>query len=183
MIYIINAISSRYRKITIICFLLIISLLISESAFSQNLADFGYNSLKIDEVKSAKGKRPFVIVLINSRDSDAPRYQGNAKNIYRNKFLRGRHSIQNFFRNASNNIFSWESKGVWGVYQAKKGRCFPSKGQVGVGRSMLRKEAVHALLSDPNFNPKAYDVNHDNKLSEKELGILVLYSCTRKKGA
>lgn len=96
-----------FSKTTVFFYLLILCLSPTVIANTFALESFGYKSLTINN-SHALGTRPLIMILINSNESDAPRFTNESVNFYRNKFFSNNNtSVLSYFSSESNSKFNW----------------------------------------------------------------------------
>ncbi len=136
---------------------------------------FGHGSMTISG-QPAMGDRPLAIVLVNSPEPNAPRFDASDRTRVFNQLYKGRHQVPDMFESMSNDRFSWKSSGVYGPVNATVGNCGgPDEETKRRGREQLREQGMKALLDIPGNN--RFDTDSNGTIDTSELAVFVIYSC------
>lgn len=142
------------------------------------LQDFGFGSMRV-RGKAALGERPVVIIMINSSEPDRPGHTAATALGLERKVFDVTGGAIGYFRHASERRFSWTNGGMYGPFEgSESATCWETKEHTAkAGRSALRHEAVRAMLRDPGFDGRLYDVDRNSVLDPSELAVYISFSC------
>lgn len=158
--------------------LLLLALLLGAQTLAANALDarsFGWRRW------DAAGPRPLLVIWIRQAD-DTPISELNRRKQYYEDLIFGRpdpgrgypdrvrqldQSVNGYFREMSGGKFTWSRAGFVGPLNAPINE--PKKDAAGIARLALTVAATQG-----HFNFKAFDTNHDGKITDKELAVLVI---------